>query len=122
MPTVRQHAGQYPLFTRLIQAIVAGDAPEVTELIASSPSLVRQCLAEGATRQRASDFFFREIAHYLYPGILPSMRLPPATDWGLRKRLLKRVHPLLPQIGAALNRRTMPRTAGLAGIRRLRLK
>jgi|SRR5579883_3354400 len=68
MPMPRQHSGQDPLFARLIQAIVAGDAAEATDLIASSPALVRQCLAEGATRQRASDFFFREIAHYLYAG------------------------------------------------------
>src|SRR5215831_18451243 len=100
MPTVRQHAGQDPLFTRLIQAIVAGDAPEVTELIASSPALVRQCLAEGATRQRASDFFFREIAHYLYAGDTALHAAAAGYRLGIAKTLVEKGAPVI-----AANRR-----------------
>jgi hypothetical protein len=36
-----------------------------------SPSLARECLAVGATRKTATDFFFEEIHHYLIAGDTP---------------------------------------------------
>ena len=64
-------ASPYNLFVRLIRAIVAGDTREAAELLESSPSLARQCLSEGATRQAPTDFFFKRIRHYLYGGDTP---------------------------------------------------
>jgi hypothetical protein len=92
--------GQDPLFTRLIQAIIAGDAPEVTERMASSPSLVRQCLVEGATRQRASDFFFGEIAHRLYAGDTALHAAAAGYRLGIAKTLVEKGAPVI-----AANRR-----------------
>ena len=56
---------------RLILAIVADDSSEAANLLESSPSLARQSLQVGATRQTAAEFFFEKIAHYLYAGDTP---------------------------------------------------
>jgi ankyrin repeat protein len=52
----------------LIRAIIRDDAAEVAKLLRASPSLARQALALGASRDRATDFYFKEIPHYLYAG------------------------------------------------------
>ena len=44
------------------------DASEVAKLLGTSPTLARQCLAVGATREGAEEFFFTEIMHYMYEG------------------------------------------------------
>jgi len=56
---------------RLMKAIVNGDASEVTKLLASAPSLATERLIVGATSHAATDYFFREIVHYLYGGDTP---------------------------------------------------
>lgn len=55
----------------LVRAIVQDDAPEVAKLLGRSPLLARECLAVGATRETATDFYFDEIDHYLIAGDTP---------------------------------------------------
>ena len=55
----------------LIRAIVRDDKSEVVKLLETSPSLARQSLAIGASRNGAADFFFKEIMHYMYAGDTP---------------------------------------------------
>ena len=55
----------------LMQAIVRNDASEVAMRLENSPSLAREPLILGATREVAADFFFKEINHYLYSGDTP---------------------------------------------------
>jgi Ankyrin repeats (many copies) len=52
----------------LMRAIVADDAETVSRLLDASPDLASAPLAEGATRQGATDYWFEEIGHYLYKG------------------------------------------------------
>ena len=54
-----------------MNAIVNDDASEVAELLASAPSLAAESLIIGATRQAAKEFYFQEIAHYLFAGDTP---------------------------------------------------
>jgi len=55
----------------LVRAIVRDDAPQVAKLLRMSPFLARECLAVGATRKAATDFYFEEIEHYLIAGDTP---------------------------------------------------
>jgi ankyrin repeat protein len=55
----------------LVRAIVSDDGPEVARLLEASPILARECLAVGATRGTAPDFYFGEINHYLIAGDTP---------------------------------------------------
>jgi len=43
----------------------------MAKLLAASPELARQSLTTAATRERATEFFFPEIEHYLYAGDTP---------------------------------------------------
>ena len=53
---------------QLVRAIVAGDATEVSRLLAASPGLARACFEEGATRQSPKPHFIDEIKCYVYAG------------------------------------------------------
>jgi hypothetical protein len=55
----------------LVRAVVRDDAAEVARLLGMSPFLARECLAVGATRATAADFYFEEIGHYLIAGDTP---------------------------------------------------
>jgi len=55
-------------FGTLIRAIVTGDTKQARTLLTSSPGLAREAAAKGATRTAAREFYFDEIAHYLYEG------------------------------------------------------
>ena len=55
----------------LMRGIVAGDYAAVASSLAASPALASSSLLMGATRQTARDYFFVEIAHYLYAGDTP---------------------------------------------------
>jgi len=57
--------------TILMRGIVAGDIAAVARSLAASPALASASLRLGATRQTAQDYFFAEIAHYLYAGDTP---------------------------------------------------
>src|SRR5947209_17395536 len=51
-----------------VRHVVSGDIDEVSRRLAASPSLATGPAAVGASRHGAPDFFFTEIAHYLYAG------------------------------------------------------
>ena len=56
------------VFLDFVRLVVNGDIDEVSRRLAASPSLATLPAEVGATRNGASDFFFPEIAHYLYAG------------------------------------------------------
>src|SRR3989454_4073829 len=56
------------IFQDFIRHVVNGDIKEVSRRLADSPSLATAPAEVGATRQGAPDYFFSEIAHYLYAG------------------------------------------------------
>ena len=56
------------VFLDFVRQVVSGDIDEVSRCLAASPSLATQAAVIGASRQDATDFFFEEIAHYLYAG------------------------------------------------------
>ena len=55
-------------FLDFIRLVVSDNVNEVSRCLAADPSLAKARAEVGATRQGATDFFFREIAHYLYAG------------------------------------------------------
>jgi hypothetical protein len=57
-----------PAFLELVRLIVDGDALNVSRRLRADPSLATMASPVGATRQRATDFFFTEIGHYMYAG------------------------------------------------------
>src|SRR5690349_6367007 len=57
-----------PAFLDFVRLIVSGKLDDVRRSLAANPSFAIEASAIGATRQTASTFFFREIAHYLYAG------------------------------------------------------
>ena len=71
MPKSASRRLERPGVASLVRAVVRNDAGEVAKLISATPSLAQGCLAVGATRQGATDFFFEEINHYLYAGDTP---------------------------------------------------
>jgi ankyrin repeat protein len=52
----------------LLRAIVSREADRVSRLLAASPSLARQAVGVGATREVSTAYYFAEIAHYVYAG------------------------------------------------------
>jgi ankyrin repeat protein len=55
-------------FLDFIRLVVAGETAAVSRRLAGEPALATMPAEVGATRERATDFFFPEIAHYLYAG------------------------------------------------------
>lgn len=55
-------------FLEFIRLVVAGDADRVSHRLSEVPALATTASPVGATRQQATEFFFAEIAHYLYAG------------------------------------------------------
>jgi ankyrin repeat protein len=56
------------VFLDFVQHVVNGDTADVSRRLAASPSLATAPAEVGAARQGAPDYFFTEIAHYLYAG------------------------------------------------------
>jgi ankyrin repeat protein len=56
------------LFKKLVQAIIRRETNVVARMLADDPSLALVQASPGATRQNASEYFFKEISHYLYAG------------------------------------------------------
>ena len=52
----------------LMRVIAAGDAQKALQLLAFTPELATEQLAEGASRERSVDFFLTDISHYAYAG------------------------------------------------------
>jgi hypothetical protein len=78
------------LVLALVRAIVRDDVAAVAKLLGGSPLLAQQSLAAGATRARATDFFFEEIGHYLYAGDTPLHAAAAGYRRDIAKELLKR--------------------------------
>ena len=55
-------------FLDFVRLVVNGDIDEVSRCLAANPALATAPAEVGAARQGAADFFFKEIAHYLYAG------------------------------------------------------
>jgi ankyrin repeat protein len=55
-------------FFDFVRLVVHGDIDEVSRRLADCPSLASESSGVGAERQSAPNFFFPEIAHYLYAG------------------------------------------------------
>src|SRR5437763_5787022 len=56
------------VFLDFVRRVVNGDIDEVSRHLAARPALATAPAEVGAARQGAPDFFFTEIAHYLYAG------------------------------------------------------
>jgi ankyrin repeat protein len=52
----------------LIRAIASRDTPGALRLLETSPELTRQAVVIGATRQVSTDYYFKNIEHYVYGG------------------------------------------------------
>jgi ankyrin repeat protein len=52
----------------LIRAIASLDMPGALRLLEASPELARQAVVIGATRHVSTDYYFKEIEHYVYGG------------------------------------------------------
>jgi hypothetical protein len=55
-------------FLDFVGVVVDGDVDQVSRRLAANPALATTPSDVGATRQEASTFFFKDIAHYLYAG------------------------------------------------------
>src|SRR5262249_20799020 len=56
------------VFLDFVRLVVNGSIGDVSRRLTANPALATAQAEVGATRQVATDFFFREIAHYLYAG------------------------------------------------------
>jgi ankyrin repeat protein len=56
------------VFLDCLRQVVQGDLDALSRRLAASPALATALAEAGATRQGAPDFFFTDIAHYLYAG------------------------------------------------------
>jgi ankyrin repeat protein len=56
------------VFLDFVRRVVNGDLDDVSRRLAANPSLANAPAEAGAARHGAPDFFFRDIAHYLYAG------------------------------------------------------
>ena len=57
-----------PDFSKLIQHIVSDNVDAVSDMLSADPSLATEAAEIGAAREKAEEFFFTEIRHYLYGG------------------------------------------------------
>jgi Ankyrin repeats (many copies) len=55
-------------FLDFVRAVVRGDLDDVSRRLAAIPDLATSRAEVGAARTSATDFFFTEIAHYMYVG------------------------------------------------------
>src|SRR3954467_6016533 len=56
------------VFLEFVRQVVNGEIDDVSRRLAARPALATAAAEGGAPRHGASDFFFAEIAHYLYAG------------------------------------------------------
>lgn len=55
-------------FLDFVRLVINGDVDSVSGRLSAAPALATMASPVGATRQQATDFFFTEVAHYLYAG------------------------------------------------------
>jgi len=68
MPQSSRPAPADQRFLDLVHAIISGNDGTVADLVDTSPALVREQAAVGATRNGPDNYFFEAIAHYMYAG------------------------------------------------------
>jgi hypothetical protein len=56
------------MFIEFVRHVVRGQIDDVTRLLSARPALATTAAPAGADRQNPREFFFDEIAHYLYGG------------------------------------------------------
>jgi ankyrin repeat protein len=61
-----------------------------SRLLTKSPPLARQAVEVGATREAAREYYFEEIAHYVYAGDTPLHVAAAAYETGIAKELVSR--------------------------------
>src|SRR6185503_20621475 len=66
--STKRKEGQSSALMTLIRAIASRDQQEASRLLEASPALARQGAEIGATRQVSTDYYFKEIEHYVYGG------------------------------------------------------
>ena len=64
----RREDGQSSALMTLLHAIASHDQRQTSRLLAASPGLAQQVAKIGATRQVSTDYYFKEIEHYVYAG------------------------------------------------------
>jgi ankyrin repeat protein len=89
-----------PMLMDFLRAIIANDSSQFNSMLARTPSLAQQSLANGATRSRSEEFFFPEIKHYLILGDTPLHAAAASHRRDVLKALLQRGANV-----AAINRR-----------------
>jgi Ankyrin repeats (many copies)/Ankyrin repeat len=62
---------QEPALQTLFRLIALRDRSMTSRLLAQSPSLARQAMEVGATREAAKAYYFAQIGHYAYAGDTP---------------------------------------------------
>lgn len=65
---MRNTSSRDPAFGDFVRLVATAPADEIARLLTASPGLATFSLEEGATRQRATDFFLAGIRHYVYGG------------------------------------------------------
>jgi hypothetical protein len=74
---------------RFAQAIAQGDQARVSGLLADVPELALACLAEGATRHGAEEYFLDEIRHVVYAGDTALHVAAAAYEAGIARELVR---------------------------------
>jgi hypothetical protein len=74
---------------RVARAIVSGDQARVLGLLAGAPELALACLARGATRHGAEEYFLDEIDHIVYAGDTALHIAAAAHEAGIARELVK---------------------------------
>jgi hypothetical protein len=74
---------------RVARAIVSGDQARVLGLLAGSPELALACLAGGAIRHGAEEYFLDEIDHIVYAGDTALHIAAAAHEAGIARELVK---------------------------------
>jgi ankyrin repeat protein len=74
----------------LIRAIASRDTPGALRVLEASPELARQAVVIGATRQVSTDYYFKQIEHYVYSGDTALHIAAAAYDLDICKALLER--------------------------------
>lgn len=77
-------------FMTLMRAIVTGEVETYTRLVDTSPGLVREQAAVGASRDAENQYYFEEIRHFLYAGDTALHMAAAGFRWEIVQDLLKK--------------------------------
>jgi hypothetical protein len=76
-------------FLEFVRLVVKGEVDAVSSELAVHPGFATAAAEVGASRQEASGFFFREIAHYLYAGDTALHMAAAAFGWAVAEVLVE---------------------------------